>query len=122
MYHVSLDDSSTVYSLLQEVSEGLSFNVEGLDVRLNWGVWKVVSRSNYLTIATVSVPLVSIRLQSRWCDRVANRPGFTWTVRELAHSVQCIGKGRFCPGIFAKMPWYHSIAVKRNTEIYLVNC
>ena len=35
MYHVSLDDSSTVYSLLQEVSEGLSFNVEGLDVRLN---------------------------------------------------------------------------------------
>jgi len=46
---------------------------------------------------------------SRWvggtfCDTVANHPGFTWTVQELAHSVQCPEKGRLCPGIFLKCP------------------
>jgi len=34
--------------------------------------------------------------------RVVNCPAFTWTVQELAHSVQHPGKGRFCPGMFLK--------------------
>ena len=41
--------------------------------------------------------------------RVANRPGFTGTVPELACGVPCPGQGRLFPGIFHKVLQYDTI-------------
>jgi len=52
---------------------------------------------NFIIVADVALSMFS-SVDKAW-QRYTNRPGFAWTVQELARSVQCPGQSTFCPGI-----------------------